>query len=347
MRFSEIISPLEMEALDRIEKIEVPDLDIETLPKAKEYLETCDIRDSRDTFFDTFTLEDIMKVKLKEIPFLINGDTVTIELPTHVQEIAFESLPILPEGYGYKGGAARAVLRNVLSMPHMPVRDVDVVRISLDEPQIGLDEKVSRMCMASDFEFGDGVEVLGDSINAYMQDRDFTINEVLTLGNRLVASEACIRDTVRNIIRVTSFERNNYAGDGQIGPKMKAKALRLFTEQMYFIGEATIPPDDLNQIERSFINPFWIAVHLDRSFERSTEVAQNFVSNLRDAGVIDNAISSPEELVAYLQNEISGGFYFRNAPLAQYQAEDQDFNGESQMSILEDYFDKLYLGSKY
>lgn len=63
----------------------------------------------------------------------------------------------LPQGYGYKGGAARALLLRSLEIDstHQP-RDIDVVRLSPKEPYEGADYEVAREFMPEDFAHGDG-----------------------------------------------------------------------------------------------------------------------------------------------------------------------------------------------
>ena len=222
-------------------------------------------------FLQNFSIGEILKTFLKEHTFIINQDG-------HI-EISHTIESELPVGYGFKGGSARSLLREILGLKVIPPRDIDVIRLSAEEPYEGADTEIAQKYMAQDFEFGDGVEFVDSTIN-YFNTRDFTINEVYTSESQIFATEQCIRDTIRNIIRTTEYERRVYSKIGEIGSKMKAKMLRLHAEQMYSIGVSSIPENDRNEIEKSFINPFWLAVQLDRAFERSHEVAEQFTQLL-------------------------------------------------------------------
>ena len=307
---------------------------------ATDYEKEKALSEERDVFLEKFSVADILEASLKDASFVIdkNGN---IEI-THNQQ----ALEILA-GYGYKGGAARSVLRKVLGLKDIPPRDFDVVRLGA-EPYAGADNEVAKKFMAHDFEFGDGVEVV-DNPNEYLETRDFTINEVYTNGDKIIATQQCIKDTVRNVIRTTAYERKLFSGNGDMGPKMKAKTLRLHAEQMYALGVSSIPEDDLNVIEGTFINPFWLAVQLDRAFERGTAVAENFTTLLYECKIVPEYVRTSTDLGDYLLTEVDG-FRFRNAPHLQYKFEEdhkEDEAGLQQADLLEDYFDTVYHGCKY
>jgi hypothetical protein len=284
---------------------------------------------------------------LKEIPYDINeGGYVEIEYKSESEENEIDS------SYGFKGGVARGELRKALGLNFLKPRDYDVIRLSDDEPWGGADIEIAKKYMPQDFEFGDGVELLDDT-EEYLNTRDFTINEVFIHDGKIVASEQCVRDTLRNIVRVTEYEKNEYGEEGSIGPKMKAKALRLHTEQEYLLGKSFVSKDDISQIDESYINPFWIAVQIDRAFERSTLIAEKFTTTLVAHGIVPDTIQSANDLVEYLQEELYGdSFYFRNAPIAQYEYEDtalemvdsKDVGGTEEY---EKYFDALCYGAKF
>lgn len=296
----------------------------------------------RDKFLQKFSTEDILEAIL-ETPFFVKEcGVVEIMIPDGLIN-RFETLP---DGYGYKGGVARSKLREVLRLPFIPPRDIDLIRLTQYQPQPDMDKILAEKYMSQDFEFGDGVEITTDAV--YMSTRDFTINEVYVVGNKIVATEQCIRDTLRNIVRVTDAERENYqSGSRILGPKMKAKALRFHTEQLYTMGVSNIPEDDNNEIESSFINPFWLAVQLDRCFERGENVAESFTSLLKQYKIIPDDIKNALDLGDYLLGEVYD-FKFRNAPKLQYIFEETEQPEElSDREVLEDYFDKIYHGSKY
>lgn len=288
----------------------------------------------REEFLKNFSIEQILEAVLKHTFVIREYGVIEIDIENDLLN--------LPEGYGYKGGVARSKLREVLRLPVIKPRDIDLIRLSQNEPCNGSDKELAEKHMKQDFEFGDGVEVITDAV--YMSTRDFTINEVYIEKNKIFVTEQCIRDTLRGIVRVTDFERQNYQSDNQkLGPKMKAKALRFHTEQLFTMGIISIPEDDKNEIEKSFINPFWLAVQLDRCFERGEEVAERFVSILKEYQIIPQNINNSLELCNYLLDEVYD-FRFRNAPRFQYIFEEENIENRdlSELDILENYFDRLF-----
>ncbi len=325
---------------EKLDSTTAESFDSSDLIPVKDYEKERELSEVRDSFVDKFSIQEILEALLKDADFLINEDGY-IEI-TYKQELV-----TLPSPYGFKGGMARSVLRETLGLKSIPPRDLDMIRLS-SEPYDGADSEIAEKYMPQDFEFGDGVEPVEDQ-GEYLKTRDFTINEVYVHGSKIVATEQCIKDTMRNIIRVTEHERFSYPGD-EIGPKMKAKILRLHTEQIFAIGTSSIPEDDKNKIEKSFINPFWLCVQLDRAFERGVKVADKFTELLIENNIIPDDIKNSTDLGGYLLSQVYG-FRFRNAPYLQYEIEEGlegDVKDEySDNDLLEDYIDAIHFGSKY
>jgi|GEM_PF-1494952 len=318
----------------------VDKFEAEKLLNTKDYEEEKRLSKEREIFLDNFSIEEILEVFLKDSTFTINKDG-------HVEILHPGKLEI-PKEYGFKGGAARSVLREALGLKVIPPRDVDVIRLSAEEPHVGSDIEIAKKYMAQDFEFGDGVEFVDSTVD-YFNTRDFTINELYTTGSEIVATEKCIRDTIRNIVRITEYERMSYSGIGEMGPKMKAKTLRLHAEQMYALGVSSIPEESINEIEKSFITPFWLAVQLDRAFERNAEIAEQFTKLLIENSIVPEYIKDSRDLGEYLLLEVYS-FKFRNAPYLQYEIEEQhdkDDSIQTDSDILENYYDAIHHGTKY
>ncbi len=291
----------------------------------------------REGFYERFSIETLLKFCLKNNRYEIQDGLVLIETNEKIG---------LPDGYGFKGGAARTILRRSLGLKNHEPRDYDLIRTLKEEPYKGADQELAQKFMEKDAEYGDGVEFI--SPDDYFQTRDFTINEVYVVGDKIFATEACIRDTLRGIIRVTDFELKNYIHNYEgLGPKMKAKSIRLYVEQLYSTGISEIDPTDKSEIVDSFINPFWIAVHLDRAFEKSSLFAEKFLDALIDFGVVPSYIKNVPELIDYLQERIEGDFYFRSVPKQVYEFEDDEIEGFEtgqdldEIEYWEKYFDKM------
>lgn len=227
----------------------------------------------------------------------------------------------LPEGYAYKGGAARALLLRSLGIdPTYQPRDVDVVRLTVEEPKQGMDDQVSQEFMPEDYENGYGVEVLGDQ-EEYFGTRDLTINEVLATDTDVLASKQAILDSIRRIIRLTDYEREDY---GAAGPKMLSKILRFYAESVYRYGEASIQGVEDWEFEDSFITPFWLALQLDRAVDVSSDVAEKYVEELVKKRQLPEDVSSVEDAANYLFSILRQGekpFYYRHAPTEQFNVE--------------------------
>ena len=226
----------------------------------------------------------------------------------------------LPEGYGYKGGAARALLlRNLEIDPYYTPRDVDVIRMVEKEVYEGTDADLAQEYMPEDFAHGYGVEEILDQ-DEYFATRDLTINEALATDEKIIATRQCILDNIRHIIRLSDYERDN--GYDDTSYKMLAKILRFYAESIHRYDEASIEDVADWEFEEQFISPFWLALQLDRAFDVSSDVAAEFTSKLKQTGQIPEDIGSPEEAAIYLGDLLTGDpFYYRHAPIEQFELE--------------------------
>ncbi len=132
-------------------------------------------------------------------------------------------LPRLPDGYHFKGGAARLALAYCLALTPagMRPRDLDIVRFG--EGRRNLDDLIARRFMPEDFRHGHGVEVCA-SIDTYMQTRDLTVNEVVLCGEEIVCSRQAVMDMVRHILRPSRSALSN----GVLHPMTALKMIRLY-----------------------------------------------------------------------------------------------------------------------
>lgn len=331
----------ELQSLEAIinETNDVSPIDTEKPEKVEEYNQSKDADRARDSFFEKLPISNILNYVLRNQLYKLEKDGSV--------EIHCKSEFKIDKDYGFKGGAARYELRKALGLDAIEPRDFDVLRFSETEPWEGVDNEIAQEFMPQDLEFGDGVEEFTED---YLETRDFTINEVYTHNGKIVASEQCIRDTLRNIVRVTEHEVNAYGSEfGNIGPKTRSKALRFHAEQQYLLGKSTIEEDQLSEIKESSINPFWIAVQLDRAFERSEGTAEKFRETLINNEIIPEDISSIFDLIDYIEDELYyDSFIFRNAPRKQYEFENSHLDDSfSDIDKIEDHFDRVYLGTKY
>ncbi len=221
--------------------------------------------------------------------------------------------------FAYKGGAARALLLRSLGIdPTYQPRDVDIIAFG-SESQPGLRQQVAHEFMTEDAAHGGGVEELPHwktSRKNYFSTRDFTLNEVLATDEEIWVTRQGLLDTLRHVIRLTSYEHDFRSG---IGPKMLAKLLRLSQEGIRRWGDAEVVQDGWS-FEEAFTQPFWLALQLDKACEQSLELGQAYVDEVRRLGFIPDNVQSIEDAASYLSREIYD-FTFRHAPTQQFDLE--------------------------
>lgn len=238
------------------------------------------------------------------------GKLFKIKVGSHFQETR------LPDGYAFTGGAARALLLRALGIKkNAQPRDVDLARIVQQEPEPGMDIKLSKEMMPNDFTDGYQATVI-NSLNSYFKSRDFTLNKVLATDNEIFLTKQCLSDTIRGIIRLSDSEREIILEDDKQYYKMQGKLLRFYTNAIAQGDHMELLDGDY---ETLFITPWWIGVNLDRAYEISEVAAETFTTELVKRQVLPSTISTAQEAVEYLRNEIlSSRFYFRHAPSAQF-----------------------------
>ncbi len=314
-------------------------LSVAELEKAKE--ETKKIEEasqelSLDKKFQAYNIpsEIYKNVKFYKMIDYLHESAIVYSMPvlTHFSDKR------LPEGYGYKGGAARALLLRSLGIdPTYQPRDIDIVRLSENEPHEGADNEVSKEFMPEDYAHGYGTEPIKD-FDDYFAKRDLTINEVIATDEKIFATEACIFDNIRHILRITDFEKHNYDSSGQIGPKMLSKILRFYAESIVRYADAKIENVEEWQFNKTFISDFWLALQLDRAFEIGHRVAEEFVEQLIRHDYLPETIINADQALEYLLDEMGDDyFYFRHAPDWQYENELEWIKYFDEMGYDEDY----------
>lgn len=226
----------------------------------------------------------------------------------------------LPEGYGYKGGAARSLLRRNLRIDlRSNPRDIDIIRLIAEEPWEDADNELAKEFMPNDFMHGAGVETVLDE-NEYFATRDFTINEIMATDEEIRLTKQCLLDTVRNITRVARYEVQQWGGSA--GPKMLSKALRFYAESLHRYGYVEMHENF--DYEKYFISPFWLALQLDRAYEQSQELAQSYVDLLVLLNQLPQDIKTIEQAAKHLLDLMGDdSFYFRYAPTKQFETEER------------------------
>lgn len=233
---------------------------------------------------------------------------------TELDEIETEKLlekhklPKLPNGYGFKGGAARALLQDVLLHEKSTIRDIDITMFSDFNPDENFADQLSREYMAEDYLNNYGVEQ--DNLENYFDTRDFTFNEVaaVTVDNKikLLATERCINDLRDKNIVFTDDELRDYETYGNIKYKLQMKAL-LF-EQIFkkSYGKANF---DHSYIE-DYIPDFHIALQLNKAFELNNDgIIDGFKESLLNHDFISQSeLENTDKLVERLKSNCNFTF---------------------------------------
>jgi len=154
------------------------------------------------------------------------------ELLTIPQELLEEyNLPKgLPEEICVMGGTARSLARRMIAGDLEPVRDLDLVCIEdLGAPEAGIDEgyldAISAKYMKDDYTYGHGIQT--DTLKNYFQTRDFTMNQCLITGDKLLMTRAAYNDLQENIVRPSFYEQKGV--DDYCGGRLFLKALLIKT----------------------------------------------------------------------------------------------------------------------
>lgn len=177
----------------------------------------------------------------------------------------------IPPGYGVKGGVAREVLAATLRLrPPREPRDVDLIRKG--RHPIPTDEEVARRLMPRDFLHGARVELIRE-MSGYLSSRDVTINELAVVDAHLTASLVCILDSIGGVLRPSRYRGGTLHRKPSVSGQSLLKMVRLYAEGACAGESWTLMgiPDEVTFSE------FDLAIHLNKSFQRSRAVAERFL----------------------------------------------------------------------
>lgn len=183
------------------------------------------------------------------------------DVPEHVFEDL--DLPDLPAGYGYVGGAARAVAQHILFGRSATIRDLDIVAFSERNPDMSHADALSRQYMPDDHRFGYGVHQ--EYLKHYFTSRDFTCNEVTVLDGTLLLTSDAYED-MRDAVVAPS--RHLYS----MSDITYAKSHLLLSVFERDFGEASS-----RDIPEWNIDGFAVALGLNKALQCGQEVAERYV----------------------------------------------------------------------
>ncbi len=209
-------------------------------------------------------------------------------------------LPKLPQGYFYKGGAARCMLESLLDRGYaMPPRDLDVVRFG--RKWCDMDTRVSKEFMPRDFERGSGVE-LSPAAAVYFDGRDLSINEVLADNTSLRFTPVCLLDSLGCVLRPCWYRGGSIHRPAALKGRTLLKMLRLAAEADVLGASWLVVgvPDEV------MVEDFDLAIELNKALFRGRETAEKFIALCAEGGLFDSP--SPPSLFEVIQ-ELSLGLY--------------------------------------
>lgn len=187
----------------------------------------------------------------------------------------------IPHPYGLKGGAARETLIETLNLrtPEKP-RDLDLIRKGTHLTT--RDEKVAREFMPRDYHHGARIELITE-LPRYFASRDLTINEVAVIDGVVHTSILAILDTIGQVMRPSRYRGGTLHRDPSISGRTLLKMIRLKAEGAVrgeLWGLVGIPLET-NYSETD------LAIHLNKSYQRSKLVADLFASYCATLGLFN------------------------------------------------------------
>jgi hypothetical protein len=227
----------------------------------------------------------------------------------------------LPRGYCLVGGAARSAAFAELRPNDeiLPVRDIDIGYIDDENPDYDVADELAEKYMPDDFAHGYGVAEI-ESIEDYMNSRDFTMNQVFLKVGNLIMTKRAIADIERGIIRVAEYGES-YDPDSTIDDRFVKYRLQVKAELMRAVmserGYNDVRIDPEAHLGRSN-NYFQLALFLQKAYEYGGYVPEQFIANLKNDGIFDEEIDGTPHNVAMRINDelLERPFEWRNEAAA-------------------------------
>ena len=278
---------------------------------------------------------------IENVPSDLNLRMLELE-PSTLEACGLAELGELPRDIAIMGGAARAILQKQLFNESAAIRDIDLVQIS--DIAVSEDETLhhlSEKFMPDDYAHGHGVG--SEELGEYFTERDFTINEVLVIDGKIVASQACIDDLKTKTIRPSYFERyyneeyedrNYYSsedyeddsdeydefyeddeiideGPYSIGPKLSFKAMLL--KAMFKVHYGTAQFDEDFYVHRHEPDGFFFALALNKAGQYEEDTSGVLAEFLQES--YGTAGANPVKIACELSENLV--FKFRGSKFAE------------------------------
>lgn len=219
---------------------------------------------------DKLELARLINLQCAETEYQI-ADPCLIVLPT-----GSLALPILPSGYGFKGGVARKALAQLLRLNanRSTVRDMDVI-FHGETPDPEIHEHVAKSFMQDDWIVAkkkNRIIAKQPSLKGYLRTHEFTINQLMLSQTYVFCTAQCLSDLVAGVIRPTKHHLRKH--NGLVDGIVAAKAVRFFVEGR---AEGRRLRLDHFKVAKQGISKFHLAVHFGRALEHSESVGIAFL----------------------------------------------------------------------
>lgn len=307
------------------------DGEIEPAEETDEYWE--DDYGDYDSYDDDYEYEyDAGEERLEELEREKQFEVLTI--PKEILE-EYKLPEDLPAGVAVMGGTARSLARRVVTGDKEPVRDLDLIYIEeLSEPDNPVSqetlEEISEKYMPDDFAYGHGIK--HENLEHYFASRDFTMNQCLVVGNKLLMTRAAYDDFQENIIR-PSYDRK----PREYSPLSDSDFMRglLFLTVLKDCTGSYPMAEDLmsgryDEYDEPFgVGEFQIALALNKAMSRGVRTAMHFTETLADYDLIDEKyIDEPLRLARAIIDSGDVRFRFRpvDTEIEDGDDEDEDFD---------------------
>jgi hypothetical protein len=232
---------------------------------------------------------------------VLNNGQLTFALSSNTNKAAIDLSP----PYGLKGGAARELFAALAHQRLVrPPRDIDLVRRG--SFVIAADEVAAKSLMPHDYKHGARVELIR-SMPKYLTSRDVTVNELAVFDDVATVSLLGALDTLGHTLRPSRYRGGSIHKLPSLDGRIFLKMVRLFAE-----AECHGDPVQLVGIpDQISFSEFDLALHLDKAFQRSIEVARRFVDTL----VLLGALPASSDPLALALEELSYLRYGENGLL--------------------------------
>lgn len=219
----------------------------------------------------------------------------------------------LPRGVSIMGGTARSLARKLVSGDSEPVRDLDLVYIpelaDTENPPTEAElDTLSAKYMPDDYAYGHGIG--SENLENYFGTRDFTVNQCLIAGDKLLMTRAAYDDLQENIVRLSYHEQPYKLSE--IGDRMIMKAIMMQTVLEDCTRSYPALEDfnyDFDQIQ---IRDFTLALTLNKMMGRGVKAAMHLTENLVDYDIVDEKfIDQPMALATAILKNGYTNFKFR------------------------------------